>query len=139
MSGKNHYPNTYNWQSTNPITGFLPNPRPNGSIPSGTVNGAMASTNVIYSNIIDLSFYDNIGLEVTWTGTPTGTIEVLVSNSGINFYSLTFNPGLTQPAGSASGYVIDLNQIPFRYLLLRYTNASGSGTLTAYGFGKDLN
>ena len=82
---------------------------------------------------------DNQGLEVTWTGTPTGTFEVFVSNSGKNFYSLTFSPPLGQPAGSADGYVVNLNQLPFKYVYLKYTNATGSGILTVYGQQKDLN
>jgi hypothetical protein len=139
LSGKNQFPVTFNWQSANPATGFLPNPNQSGSIASGVVNGAMASTNVIYSQIIDLSKMDNIGLEVTYSGTPTGVFEVDVSNSGINFYALTFSPVLTQPAGAAGGYAIDLNQLPFKYLMLKYTNASGTGTLTVYGQNKDLN
>ncbi len=140
MGHKNYFPNNFNWQSTNPITKFLPlKANQTGSTPSGTLSGAMASTNIIYSQILDISRVDNQGLEVTWTGNPTGTFEVMVSNSGINFYALTFNPLLAQPAGSASGYAVDLNQVPFRYMMLRYTNASGSGSLTVYGFQKDLN
>ena len=139
MSGKNQYPVTFNWQSTNPFTGFLPNPNPGGSLPSGVVNGAMASTNTIYSQIIDISRMDNVGLEVNWTGTPTGTLQVMGSNSGINAYALTFTPPLGQPAGSAGGYLIDLTQYPFKYIMLEYTNSSGSGTLTVYGQNKDLN
>jgi|SRR5665213_1229874 len=139
MSGKNQYPTTFNWSGTNPVTGFLPNPNQGGSIPSGTLVGAMASTNVIYSQILDISKMDNQGLEVTWTGTPTGTFQVVVSNSGISFYALTFTPALSQPAGSAGGYAVNLNQLPFKYMMLKYTNASGSGSLTAYGQNKDLN
>lgn len=139
MSSKNQYPNTYSWQATSPVTGFLPNPYQGGSLPSGTVHGAMASTNTIYSNIVDLSKMDNVGLEVTWTGTPTGTFTVNGSNSGINFYALTFNPTLTQPAGSAGGYLIDLSGFPFKYIMLQYVNASGTGTLAVYGQNKDLN
>lgn len=75
---------------------------------------------------------DNQGIEITWTGTPTGVLEVMASNSGINFYALTFNPALGQPAGAGGGYVISLTAIPFQYLFLRYTNVSGSGTITAY-------
>ena len=82
---------------------------------------------------------DNIGLEVTWAGTPTGTFEVMGSNSGASFYALTFNPALTQPAGSGGGYLIDLTGFPFKYIMLKYVNASGSGTLTVYGQNKDLN
>jgi hypothetical protein len=108
-------------------------------LPSGVVAGAMASTNTIYSNIVDLSRMDNVGLEVTWTGTPTGTFQVLGSNSGQYFYALTFDPALSQPAGSAGGYLIDLSGYPFKYILLEYTNSSGSGSLYVYGQNKDLN
>lgn len=139
MSGKKQNPNTFNWQSANPATGFIPTHSPGGSSPSGTVAGTMASTNVIYTNIVSIAQIDNVGLEVTWTGTPTGTFEVFVSNSGINFYALTFDPVLGQPAGSASGYAVNLNQLPFTYIYLKYTNASGSGTITVYAQSKDLN
>jgi hypothetical protein len=105
---------------------------------SGTVIGAMASTNVIYSNVQTIGQSQNIGLEITWTGTPTGTLQVLVSNSGINFYPLTFNPALTQPAGAGGGYVTSLNQLPFTYYALQYTNSSGSGSLYIYVSQKDL-
>lgn len=99
----------------------------------------MASTNVIYSQIIEKSRQQNVNLEVTWTGTPTGTFEVLVSDSGINFYALTFNPVLSQPAGSASGYTINLSDLSAKYMMLKYTNASGSGSLTVYGQFQDVN
>lgn len=139
MSGKNKGPVTFNWQATSPIIGFLPTHPPGGSNPSGTLTGAMASTNTIYSQILDQSNMDNFGIEVTWTGTPTGTFTVNGSNSGANFYALTFDPALAQPSGAPGGYLIDLNQFPFRYLLLQYVNTSGTGSLTAYGFQKDLN
>lgn len=141
MSGKNQFPVVFNWQATSPVTGFMPlfPPGTGGSTPSGTIAGAMASTNTIYSQILEQSRMDNIGLEVNWTGTPTGTFSVMVSNSGINFYALTFNPTLTQPTGSASGIAVNLNQLPFKYVMLKYVNASGTGTLTVYGQSKDLN
>lgn len=139
MSGKNQYGFTFNFQSVDPRTGFLPTHQPGGSIPSGTVAGAMASTNVIYSNIIDLAKMDSVGLEITWSGSPTGTIEVMVSNSGINFYAMTFSPALAQPAGSASGYAVSIQQFPWKYMMIRYTNSSGTGSLSVYGQGKDLN
>jgi len=142
LSGKNQFPETFNWQSSNPATTFLPvnnNTVNKGSIPSGIINGTMSSTNTIYSQIVDISRMDNMGLEVTWTGTPTGTFSVMVSNSAINFYALTFSPSLAQPSGSASGYAVNLNQLPFKYIMLQYTNISGSGVLTVFGQSKDLN
>lgn len=99
----------------------------------------MSATASIYSQIIDISKIDNIGLEVAWSGTPTGTFSVMVSNSGINFNALTFNPALAQPVGSAGGMAIDLNQVPFKFIYLKYVNSSGSGSLTTYGQNKDLN
>lgn len=139
MSGKNQFPSTLNWQSANPQTGFLPTHQQGGSIPSGTVAGTMATTATIYSNIIDMSKMDNIGAEVNWTGTPTGTITVYGSNSGANWYSLFGSGVLTQPAGSASGYLINFNQYSYKYIMFKYVNASGSGSLTVYLQSKDLN
>ncbi len=141
MSGKNQYPTVLNWQSSNPATGFTSNPNvaSGGTTPSGTLAGAMASTNTIYTQILEISRMDNVGIEVAWTGTSVGTIQVMVSNSGRAFYALTFDPALGQPAGSAGGYVISLNQVPFKFFMLQYTNASGSGSITAYSQQKDLN
>ena len=99
----------------------------------------MASTNTIYSQIIDISRMDNQGLEVAWQGTATGTIEDMDSKSGINLNELTINTAIAQPSGTTGGMAIDLNQLPFKYMLLQYTNASGSGTLQVYGELKDLN
>lgn len=124
----------FNWGSSlnsNPYNSNLPL--------SGVLAGAMASTNTIYSNVQDTWNFDNSGLIVTWTGTPTGTISILVSNRGDVFYPLTFSPPLSQPAGSAGGFAINLNQIPFRYVVVQYTNASGSGSLTVDICQKDLN
>lgn len=139
MSGKNQGIITFNWQSISPIIGFLPTHPRGGSNPSGVLAGAMAATNTIYSQIVDVGTMDNIALEVAWTGTPVGTFTVNGSDSGIIFPSLTFSPTLTQPAGAAGNYLIGLNQYPFRYILLQYVNTSGSGSLTVYGQQKDLN
>lgn len=133
MGNKNQNLFQFNFQATTPVP-FVAN-----TALSGTLTGVMASTNTIYTNIVDVTIKDNLGVEVTWTGTPTGTLSVMCSNSGRTFYALTFNPVLTQPAGSAGGYLIDLNQVPFKYVFLQYVNASGSGSLTLWLLTKDLN
>lgn len=133
MGNKNQNLFQFNWQTTTPIP-FVAN-----TALSGNLTGTMASTNTIYTNICDCRIKDNLGIELAWTGTPTGTFSVMCSNSGSAFYALTFNPVLGQPAGSASGYLIDLNQVPFMYVFLQYVNASGSGTATAWLSTKDLN
>jgi hypothetical protein len=129
---KNQFPNQFNWQTTTPVP-FKPN-----VALSGVTAGVMSSTNTIYTNIVNVQNYDNSGLQLDWTGTPTGTISIMVSNSGAIFHALTFVPALSQPAGSAGGMVIDLNQIPFTYLMIQYVNSSGTGSLTAYGQTKAM-
>jgi hypothetical protein len=142
---KSQFPAQLNWQTTSPATGFLPQPGPNSDVPgnsypSGTAAGTMSSTNTIYTNILGISVMDNVGIELTWTGTPTGTFQVMVSNSGINFYALSgFNPSLTQPSGSAGGTYIQLSPIAARYMFIQYTNSSGTGTVTAYTESKANN
>lgn len=100
---------------------------------------AIQSTDSITSPATFIGNLDNVGAQVIFTGTQTGTLNVQVSNDNTNFSSLTFNPLLTQPTGSNLSYVINLNQLPFPYLQFYYTNASGSGTLTVSIFGKDVN
>lgn len=139
MSGKNQYPFQANWQSTSPVTGFKPTPAiwGGGSQPSGTLSGSMTGTAALYSNIFEVSRMDNIGLEFNWTGTPNGTFQVFGSISGSNFYDI----GASLPAatGSASGFLLNLNQYPYKYFYIKYTNASSTGALTVFGQAKDLN
>ena len=83
---------------------------------------------------------DNIGIGMVYTGTPTGTLSVMASSDGANFFALSgFNPAITQPTGSALVTGIALEPFPFRYLMLQYLNTSGSGTLAATAQLKDLN
>ena len=133
MGHKKRLSFAFNWQSATPV------PFNSNTALTGVLTGTMSGTNTIYSNIQDISNTDNQGLEITWSGTPTGTISVLCSESGLYFYPLTFNPAITQPAGSAGGYLIDLNQVPWRYVMVQYVNASGSGVLTMWLGSKDLN
>ena len=122
----------FTWFTTNPAPPANNLPQP----PKGTAAAAMGAAS--YSNIIDLSLLDNVGLEVTWTGTAIGVISVMGSCSGVNFYALTFDPVLTQPAGASGGYLIDLNQFPFRWIQIQYAATSSTGALTVYATAKDL-
>lgn len=135
--GKSQFPSQFNWQTTSPVINFLPAPGPNqdvaGNSPkSGVLAGSFTGVQTIYTNILGLQQVDNEGIEMTWTGTPTGTLSVMCSNSGVNFYALTFIPPLDQPAGSAIGYLIQLAPVAFRYVFLQYSNTGGTGTITAH-------
>ncbi len=78
--------------------------------------------------------------QTSWTGTPTGVISIEASLDNVNFYALTdFNPAINQPAGSADGGLICVRKQAFEYIRLAYTNASGSGALTVFIAGGDVN
>lgn len=98
----------------------------------------MATTATIYSQILEVSKMDNVGILYAWTSTATGTLSV-ISGDGTIWTALTFTTALTQPAGTAGNSGININQYPWKYLMLKYVNASGSGVLTATAQFKDLN
>lgn len=131
MGVKNQNTLQFNWQSSSPVP-FVPN-----TALSGVTSGVMADASTIYSNIIDVTLKDNLGLEFTWTGTPTGTFTVYGSSSGINFYTV---PVITSnPTGGAGGFLLDLVQWPWKYIYIKYVNSGGSGLLNVYMTTKDLN
>lgn len=132
MPGKTQFTYQLNWVDVSPAP-FRAN-----TAASGVTSGAMSGTSTVYSQIVDVHTIDNCGLELTWTGTPTGNIQILASSSGTSFYPISFSPSLEQPAGSAGGYLINLNQFPWQYIMVEYTNTSGSGSLTAYLTAKGL-
>jgi len=115
---------------------------PLGSLPAGLhlMNAvAVSGTNTYTSDTFNAADFDNCGLEIVFTGTMVGTLEITASISNSNFIPLTFSPVLSQPTGSNLKYLVNLNQFPFPYYQVSYTNASGSGTLDVWSSGKDLN
>lgn len=109
---------------------------------------AVSSTTAYHSSPTNINQQHNIGIQVRFVGTMVGTLTVECSNGNpgadqdppgtLPWDSLTFDPLLAQPAGSNLSYLIDLNQVPFKFVRLSYTNASGAGTLTAVLTSKDL-
>jgi hypothetical protein len=77
-----------------------------------------------------------MGIQLVWTGTPTGTFDIQVSldhrqdaygnvtNPG-TWSSLTISPSPSSPAGSASNTYIDINQLSAPYVRVVYTKGSG--------------
>lgn len=102
-------------------------------------NGVMTGTNTIASTPTSVMNQDAIGIQVSWTGTPVGTITVQVSTDNVTYNTLTFDPVLEQPAGSASGYYINLDSAAFFWVKISYTNASGVGVFNAAICAKDWN
>lgn len=109
-------------------------------------NGSMGGS--ITSAVQEIKEQDNIGLQLTWSGSPVGTFDVQVSidhmqdaqgnvtNAG-NWVSLPLSPTIAA-AGSADSAIIDLNQQSPTYLRVVYTRVSGTGTLNVYVTGKGV-
>jgi hypothetical protein len=99
----------------------------------------ISSTTLYVSPSTFVGNLDNIGCMVGYTGTPTGTLTVNVSNDNVLYTAITFNPAIAQPRGTPLTFGIDLNQVPWPYLQFDYTHTSGTGTLTISIYAKDLN
>ena len=109
--------------------------------PVAVINGVPVATTVT-STPVHIMYLDNVGIQFVWTGTPTCTINVLVSNRttpGSNpptpvsgsFTALTLT-GLSNPAGSAGSFWIDLNQLGAEWVEAQYASCSSTGTLSAF-------
>lgn len=90
-----------------------------------------------------------VSYTIIWTGSPTGTFSVEVSNDysagGINgtpanagtWVALTLSAGVSA-AGSGDSAFVDIHGVAAYAIRLVYTRASGTGTLNATVAGKVL-
>lgn len=96
---------------------------------------SVASTTSLITNV---QFQDNIGIQITWTGTsPVGAITIDCSNdygrNGVlvpTWISLDFGSAIVI-TGNSGTHTININQIPFSNIRATYTKGSGVGTLHA--------
>ena len=96
---------------------------------------AVSSTDTYYSEPISGKHADGYGLMLQWTGDPTGTFTLWMSDkpnpirtSDADWVQDTsFAP--TNPAGSASKMRDDAFNAKATWKRVKYVNASGSGTL----------
>lgn len=100
------------------------------------------------SRAVEIKNQDNIGLQVTWAGAPTGAFSVQISSDHIediegniqvagHWVTLPLSPAVTA-SGTPDDAYIDLNQMSAQYVRLVYTAASGAGTMTALAVGKGV-
>lgn len=99
---------------------------------------AVSGANTYYSIPISASHAAFFGLQLVWSGTPTGTFTLWATDK--NQPSLaddtdwvqdtTFSP--TNPAGSASKMRDNVGNGVARFWRIKYVNSGGSGTLKGY-------
>lgn len=96
-------------------------------------NGNMAAN--ISSTIVKIQGFDNLGFQLVYTGSPTGTFNIGISQDQKNWTILPdalFSPaGPITAIGAGDDVFIDLNQMGAAYIQLYYTAGSGSGSLSA--------
>jgi len=113
-------------------------------------DGSMAAS--ITSDVLPMQYMDNIGIQLDWTGSPVGTIEVQVSlNHQVNPDGSTRTAGtwVTLPSASFTGTYpipgttsspayLDLPLLSAAFLRVVYNRTSGSGTLNVIAVGKGV-
>jgi hypothetical protein len=81
---------------------------------------------------------DNVGIQIMWTGTPTGNF---FADGRIHedapWTELDVNPAVVA-SGAASDWILSLTQVSFSEVRLRYVRISGSGSLTAWAMAKQV-
>lgn len=99
------------------------------------------------SPVTNIQFLDNIGIQLSWTGSPVGTFTVQVSadynqDSLGNVLAAGHWVTLTLPTSpttaSGSPIYLDLNQLSAPWIRVVYTKTSGTGSLSAFITAKML-
>lgn len=106
------------------------------------INGDMSAD--VISQPSDLWRCTSASYEVEYTGTPTGDFEVWVTDhwdnrtdpTYANFKELTLASPIAAAAGAPGNALVDLTDIPFRWVQLRYDRTGGTGTMNAWIAGK---
>lgn len=88
--------------------------------------------------LTNVSTLDNLGIQLSWSGSPTGNFFIDATlDGGTTWTPLSLSPAPVASGGAGNWYV-DLNQIAFSGVRVRYARTSGTGTLTAYISGKQV-
>jgi hypothetical protein len=112
------------------------------------VANAVSMAASVTSDVTIIQMIPYISYTVVWTGTPTGTFAVEVSNDySVDASGAVLNAGTwvaltlsasVAAAGSADSAFIDIDGVAAYAIRLKYTRASGTGSLTATVAGKVL-
>jgi hypothetical protein len=85
---------------------------------------------------IDIRWIDRISAHLTWSGTPTGSFSVEGSNDKTHWVAIPMTVEVLAE-GVANDAVIDI-ETAVKYVRLKYTRTSGTGSLTVKLYGKSI-
>lgn len=120
--------------------------RESTQVVSFSPNSTMTGTTVLTSQWFQCGQLTLASFIASWTGTPNGTFSFEVSNDQTDVASNIATAGIIalplpaafasgNPAGTATGYPFDF-ETAFRWIRVKYTNASSTGVLSAFFEGK---
>lgn len=112
-------------------------PRKNVIAPISIITAGDMSQATLTSSVTNLQYLDNVGIQFIFTGSPTGTFSVEVSNDNSNWTALSLSP-TPAATGSAGNQYVDLNQLSAAWIRAKYTKSSGTGSLTALLTAKEI-
>lgn len=112
-------------------------PRKNVITPILIVNAVSMGASITQTTPTNIQFLDNIGVHFIFTGTPSGTFSIEVSNDDSNWAAITL-PSTPTASGSGDNIYVDLNQLSAAWLRVKYTRSSGTGTLNVYLTAKEI-
>lgn len=95
--------------------------------PNLVVNGDMSSN--INSNVMPVVQGQIGAIQAIWTGTPTGTLKLQISNDMIVWTD--YSGSSVSLTGSAGNFLWNLLSMGYNYIQLIYTASSSTGTLNA--------
>lgn len=84
-----------------------------------------------FSPASTVSYDDNVGYQVKYSGNPTGQFFVQGTINGVDWEDLELSAEILAAAVPGS-FVINLNQIPYYQLRLRFDRTSGTGLVQAW-------
>ena len=98
-------------------------------------NGAMTADRT--SEVILLDHQYGYSVQIAWTGTPTGDFTLEASNDNTTFITVS---GSTVAAGGGAGnHLWEVDVAMYRYVRVKYTFTSGTGTWTqALSYSKGM-
>lgn len=131
--------------------------RKNNLLQFNTINNVSMSVSSITSAVTDIQFLDDVGIQFTWTGSPTGSFAVQVSanhkqdlNGNVqtagNWVPLTFTywdgamfvTAQSVPTSAGSPIYLDMALLSAPYIRCVYTGTPAVGTLTATITAKEI-